>query len=215
MKPLAAGSYLLVGFSKAKFHRYLEQLLPHHRYHPNLLFITPQPVITIDQIRHIRHFLALKNYQPAAPLVVALLAGEKMTLAAQNAFLKILEEPGEAAIILIQVDNQERLLATIRSRCQLIRRRRRRVSGAFWQQFLKDFLLAPPQQRRQLLRNHKVPAETILDNLLLAGQRLLYQLPAEQYNRWGTSLKMLLKGRQMLTANLKSEEIFDWLIMNL
>jgi DNA polymerase III subunit delta' len=46
---------------------------------------------------------------------------EMMTLAAQNAMLKVLEEPAERNIIVLLTDQPTLLLPTVRSRCQLVR----------------------------------------------------------------------------------------------
>ena len=46
---------------------------------------------------------------------------DTMTVRAQNRFLKTLEEPQPGTIIMLLVENSEKLLPTIRSRCQTIR----------------------------------------------------------------------------------------------
>lgn len=46
---------------------------------------------------------------------------DSMTVRAQNRFLKTLEEPQSGTLIMLLVENGERLLPTIRSRCQGIR----------------------------------------------------------------------------------------------
>ena len=45
---------------------------------------------------------------------------EKMTVQAQNAILKTIEEPPEYAVIILLTDNEQGFLDTIRSRCVLI-----------------------------------------------------------------------------------------------
>ncbi len=71
--------------------------------------------IGIDRAREIRAFLA------QTPLVgprrtVVIEAGERLTPEAQNALLKVAEEPPQAALIILVVDDPERLLPTLRSR---------------------------------------------------------------------------------------------------
>ena len=44
-----------------------------------------------------------------------------MTIEAQNALLKTLEEPPEYAIIILITSNKESLLDTIKSRCEIIK----------------------------------------------------------------------------------------------
>jgi len=66
------------------------------------------------------HDLALKPM--SAQRKIALIdAADKMNDAAANALLKTLEEPPHGSLILLVAANEERLLPTIRSRCQTIR----------------------------------------------------------------------------------------------
>jgi DNA polymerase III subunit delta' len=74
------------------------------------------PQIRLDQVREAGRFLARRPIESPRPLVVIETA-EAMPEAAANALLKTLEEPGDGLLILISAA-PERLLVTIRSRCQ-------------------------------------------------------------------------------------------------
>lgn len=76
------------------------------------------PQIRLDQVREVGRFLARRPIESSRPLVVIETA-EAMPEAAANALLKTLEEPGDGLLILISAA-PERLLVTIRSRCQSI-----------------------------------------------------------------------------------------------
>ena len=76
------------------------------------------PQIRLDQVREAGRFLARRPIESPRPLVVIETA-EAMPEAAANALLKTLEEPGDGLLILICAA-PERLLVTIRSRCQSI-----------------------------------------------------------------------------------------------
>jgi DNA polymerase-3 subunit delta' len=76
------------------------------------------PQIRLDQVREAGRFLARRPIESPRPLVVIETA-EAMPEAAANALLKTLEEPGDGLCILISAA-PERLLVTIRSRCQCI-----------------------------------------------------------------------------------------------
>ena len=70
----------------------------------------------IDTIRQLRQNAWLLPGE--APCRVCVLCGaENMTDQAQNALLKILEEPPEYAVFLLLTDNPNKMLPTIRSRC--------------------------------------------------------------------------------------------------
>lgn len=89
--------------------------------HPDFFFIEPEDkVIQISQIRDLAWRLSLKPFK--AGLRAALIdQAHSMTEAAQNCFLKTLEEPrGEALLILI-TEYPEKLLPTILSRCEVIK----------------------------------------------------------------------------------------------
>ncbi len=76
--------------------------------------------ISVDDIRtQINNDVAIKPY--SSPYKVYLVnEAEKMTVQAQNAILKTLEEPPEYAIILLLTTNVNALLPTILSRCVVL-----------------------------------------------------------------------------------------------
>lgn len=82
------------------------------------LEITPETTIGIDEIRSIKSFLARR------PLVgryntVIIHQAEKMTLPAQQAFLKTLEEPPANSRIYLITSTPDQLIPTILSRVQM------------------------------------------------------------------------------------------------
>ena len=72
--------------------------------------------ITVEDIRSGIDFLSLKSTLPCRILVISL--ADEMNEKAQNTLLKTLEEPYDKSLILLISENIERLLPTIRSRCQ-------------------------------------------------------------------------------------------------
>ena len=112
------------------------------RNHPDLLWVEPtfqhqgrlftrveaeeagisrktSPQLRLEQIRSISRFLARQPVEARHGMVV-IESVEAMGEASANALLKTLEEPGHGILILLS-SAPERLLSTIRSRCQLIR----------------------------------------------------------------------------------------------
>ena len=77
------------------------------------------PQLRLEQIRGVSRFLARQPVEAARGMVI-IDAAEAMAESAANALLKTLEEPGHGLLILLCAA-PERLLSTIRSRCQLIR----------------------------------------------------------------------------------------------
>jgi DNA polymerase-3 subunit delta' len=86
--------------------------------HPDFLEIEGGRSIGVEKVKEIRRFLALKAYT-AKTKVVLIRAAEKLTVPAQNALLKILEEPPEGCQIILETDNLNALLPTVLSRCQI------------------------------------------------------------------------------------------------
>ncbi len=80
------------------------------------------PQLRLEQIRSISRFLARRPLEGPRCLVV-IEAVEAMAEGAANALLKTLEEPGDGLLILLSAA-PERLLSTIRSRCQQVPFRR-------------------------------------------------------------------------------------------
>jgi DNA polymerase-3 subunit delta' len=89
-------------------------------YHPDLMRVSPTEKsrqIRIDPIREVNAFVA-QTAQQGGYRVIVLQPAEAMNVAAANALLKSLEEPGERTLFVLLADIPSRMLATIRSRCQ-------------------------------------------------------------------------------------------------
>lgn len=75
--------------------------------------------IRIDQIRELQGFLAVGSHRGGLR-VVLIRPAEAMNAATANALLKSLEEPGPRTLFMLVSSNAQRLLPTVRSRCQAI-----------------------------------------------------------------------------------------------
>ena len=89
--------------------------------HPDLILIEPkEKEIQIAQIRELIQKLSFKPY--SALFKVALIdQAHLMTKDSQNSFLKTLEEPKGRTVLILITETPERLLATISSRCEIIK----------------------------------------------------------------------------------------------
>jgi DNA polymerase III delta prime subunit len=85
---------------------------------PDVLIITPEKSIGIDEVRTINNFLARKPIQ-SVHNTVYIKDAHLLTIPAQNALLKILEEPPGNSEIYLVTDQSDQLLPTILSRCQI------------------------------------------------------------------------------------------------
>lgn len=90
--------------------------------HPDILVIQPEAAgkpIKIDQIRQLNEF-ARKTAQQGGRRVIIINPAEAMNINAANALLKSLEEPGDDTLFLLVSACASNMLATIRSRCQMV-----------------------------------------------------------------------------------------------
>lgn len=91
--------------------------------HPDLMQVRPEEksqFIKIDQIRGLAEFLANKAHVDNGYKVVILKPAEGMNINAANALLKNLEEPAGKTLLILVSHQASGVMATIRSRCQLL-----------------------------------------------------------------------------------------------
>ena len=88
--------------------------------HPDLHIVKPDgQQIKVDQIRQLCAALA-NTAQQGGRRIAIIHDTEKMNVAAANALLKTLEEPGKDTLLLLQTSSPSLLMPTISSRCQKI-----------------------------------------------------------------------------------------------
>ncbi|MEE9452423.1 MAG: DNA polymerase III subunit delta' [Gammaproteobacteria bacterium] len=88
--------------------------------HPDLYRVNLQEKaknIKVDQIRAVKEFLTLSSHCGGYRIVI-IAPAEIMNHAAANALLKVLEEPGKGALLLLVCHHPALLPATVLSRCQ-------------------------------------------------------------------------------------------------
>ncbi len=92
--------------------------------HPYTLIIAPEEegkAIGIEAVRRLERFTALKvPGKSAHDRAVLIENAHMMTVEAQNALLKLLEEPPEGTVMILTVNHEQTMLPTIRSRAQSI-----------------------------------------------------------------------------------------------
>jgi len=75
--------------------------------------------IRIEQIRELEGFLSVGTHRGGMRVIV-IDPAEAMNYIAQNSLLKSLEEPPPSTLFLLVTSQPQRLLATVRSRCQIL-----------------------------------------------------------------------------------------------
>lgn len=89
--------------------------------HPDIIYVTHEKAsIGVDDIRkQVNEDIIIKPYSSKYKIYI-IDEAEKLTVEAQNALLKTLEEPPEYAIIILLSNNINRILETIQSRCIIL-----------------------------------------------------------------------------------------------
>lgn len=91
--------------------------------HPDLMHVAPASksrVIRVEQIDELVEAASLRPIEGARKIFV-LHEAERMNPAAQNKFLKTLEEPPGQSLFILTTEFPRQLLPTVRSRCQSVR----------------------------------------------------------------------------------------------
>ncbi|MDI3326233.1 DNA polymerase III subunit delta' [Pontibacterium granulatum] len=90
--------------------------------HPDLYLLEPDDIgkpIKVDQIRQLTDFIC-STAQQGGYRVVIINPADAMNVAAANALLKMLEEPGKDTVLMLITDRLGQVMPTIKSRCQRV-----------------------------------------------------------------------------------------------
>lgn len=113
-------SFLIVSKDKNLSSSYTSNLLKEREVDPlDVNLYSYEKAMGIEDVRNIQKAILLKPFRGKTKAVI-IDAYENITIEAQNALLKILEEPPNNTIIIIYASKKELLLPTIISRCKVI-----------------------------------------------------------------------------------------------
>lgn len=87
---------------------------------PDIRYICSEKSIGVDVMRELVSDAYVKPFESKRKVYI-IKDGEKLTEQAQNAFLKMLEEPPEYAVFIILAESSASLLQTVISRCGIVR----------------------------------------------------------------------------------------------
>lgn len=123
-KQFSAKSFLLVchqATSQAEITKIAKKFgISFPKTSPDTIEVWPEKKhVTIDQVRNLRSSVYQKPVQGKFKLIIVYQA-DTLTTEAQNAFLKLLEEPPAHAVIILQAKNKGSLLPTILSRTDFV-----------------------------------------------------------------------------------------------
>lgn len=108
---------------------------------PDLLYLSPEEegkAIKVDQVRELIDKISLTGHGQGYRVVI-ISPADALNINASNSLLKTLEEPPENTVLILISDKPSKLMATIRSRTQMIR-----------------FDLPPENQSLEWLKHHNI-----------------------------------------------------------
>lgn len=168
---------------------------------PDVLRLTPNEkgAITIEMAHGLVDSLGKHPSRAGATRVVIVEAAERMTIPAQNALLKVIEEPPANTVILLLVGSLNGVLSTIKSRCQAIYIRS--VSVKQIQEFGAS----------QFIETARGRAGLIMDMMSLPEQNdIIFDIisRADEIMSASSFQRMVLVDK--LTADKNQAEIIEW-----
>lgn len=177
---------------------------------PDLLWINPEEKIGVEKVRELKQFLSLKPYQ-STKIGAVLCAAEAMSIEAQNALLKLLEEPPEKAVLYLGVNNLGALLPTVLSRCQIIDFKNGKIPDSVQEdQQLTELLQKGIDLRLQA-------AEKITDKPQFINRMLNYfraqMLKKPQDNQTVYIVEEIINTYRYLEANVNERALLDNLLI--
>lgn len=177
------------------------------------LFILEDEKIGIAQIKQIIKHFSTKPFGSTLKSVVIFDAGN-ISIDAQNAMLKILEEPPENSIILIGVDSETRLLPTVLSRCLVISLQ----SSALRSQpeFDLDQILKASVEERFEIVEKASDKDKFLEQLIDSYRHMLQNPDVSTYSTPRVEfLEDLLNAQIWKESNVNIRTILEYLMLKL
>ena len=178
---------------------------------PDTYILDEEKKISINTVRRLQIWLQKKPYQ-ALKKIVLVKKAENLTIPAQNAFLKILEEPPKNSIIILTTQNTNLLLPTITSRCQIVR-----LPLVFFQErklkYKKNSINLSIGEKITISREiGKNKTET---QLWFKMQRNFYHQQLKQGNNQAWKIMIdINQAEKMLEANVNPRLVIEYLLLN-
>jgi DNA polymerase III gamma/tau subunit len=206
----------------------------------NQIHITAQNSVTIDQVRYLISKLHIKPVADRARharqqswRAGIILEAEKATIEAQNALLKLLEEPPKTARLFLSAPNPKHLLPTIVSRCKVVRLKTEASgisphaqefetvvaqlatkSSSSWLAGSKK-IIASFQLAEKYGQNRETADEFLKNLLSHTRQRYInrthHTLPITHYAQLARKIQL---SRRFIAANVNPRQVLENLLLN-
>jgi len=186
--------------------------------HPDITIIGKQDdksIVSVDQIRELKKdvYIVPNESEQKAYIVQD---ADAMNINAQNAFLRILEEPPAHAVFILVSENPASLLPTVRSRCVELKNKTHEEineeENEELEELIEEFLLALNDNIKLMecmFKMEKLDRQTFSQFLTKTRERIIQSLKENQNTKTQTSVihnKTLIKAE---TTILKSKEVLN------
>jgi DNA polymerase III delta prime subunit len=186
-------AYLIVGKNEKTLEKESKKIV--RKFKADLLEFS---VSKIDEVRELSRFIKLSFNKPTVFLIKEV---DKASIAALNAFLKILEEPQENAKFILTARSEHNILPTIVSRCQVIKESYSRLPIA--SKNAKKFLKIPLGEKFAHIDKIRKREDAIsfIENLILYLHQILITTNKYDKLKLAKALRVVQKTHASLKAN--------------
>jgi DNA polymerase III delta prime subunit len=205
-------SYIITGGTQKEKEKKIEEQIKTWNIHPVdcVTIESDDEHIGIDAVRQFKKRLQLAPFQ--SPHTLGLIRNsQRLTAEAQNALLKLLEEPPARAYLIIETDSVDQLLPTVISRCEI------RTAGAKTTNEQNPILLQTIQSLIQTSAGNKLAIiDTIATDRITAKiwvkdaiEVLRYELLHTSSYHYTVLLRLLLSAQKQLDVNVNWRLVLD------
>lgn len=180
--------------------------------HPDLLMIQETPSIGIETVRDLITWSHTKPFSLKQKVVIVLEAS-RMTLQAQNALLKTLEEPPEFLQIIMTGTSELGILETVRSRCTMIKIQPERENSYETKElFVWPTTIASAIDQAEKLAKDREEATAWCEKTLLHERRLLEE--SQPNGIVLKKVKYLARAINQLKRNINTKLVLEHLFFH-
>jgi len=154
-----------------------------------------QGEIRVDDAQEVLKSLSLKSYEGGYKIMIVWMA-DKMNISASNKLLKLLEEPPEKTVFILISENEEDIIQTIRSRCQVLH------FNGLSEQVIADALVSREQIETKLATKIAHQAQGNYNKALLLLTDDSEEFPFEQWFVVWVRAAFKAKGNPAVIADL-------------
>jgi DNA polymerase III delta prime subunit len=214
-------SFLIIGGTKEERLAKAESLKPEVK-REDKIFLKSEMSLGINDVRRLQHRLYLKPYSSAFNVAI-IPEAEKLTFPAQNAMLKLLEEPPENTIIILCSFASEALLPTVVSRCQMIKlpsKSRVKIDKSLVFQskkLIRNILRTRMGERikmaGEIAKSRQQAIEFCQTQLIVWREIMLKEVNKDKKKEFGRIIREIDKALKMLEANTNPKLVIEDLLL--